>query len=232
ARPMPAPAPPRRHSPAARASRSQFAPPPAEVRREERCAFLLEARTIHGEGGRLSVAGSRVMPMRGSSAPPVKPLGGSNVSNAVRCSWCLGRWPRHEERAKRASPASAGVEGGSAGIGRASARCLALDGGRRSLPPVKTGGRAAPRESQPAAEPPGISTGHRTAAPLHPLADRPSNSPCPDPGVLSPAETSSAEWSDYGTPPRSRPPGPRCGCRRGRGGRGRARPSPRPPPPG
>src|SRR5580704_1648682 len=177
ARPMPAPAPPRRHSPAARASRSQFAPPPAEVRREERCAFLLENLTIRGEGGGLGAAGSRVMPMRGSIAPPVKPLGGSNVSNAVRCSWSLSRRPRHDERAKRASPASAGVEGGSAGIGRASARCLALNGGRRSLPPVKTGGRAAGREPQPAAELQGISTGTRTAANLNPAP--------PPPGLFS-----------------------------------------------
>src|ERR1700730_670718 len=51
ARPMPAPAPPRRHSPTVRASRSQFAPPLAEVRREERFAFLLENPTIRGDGG-------------------------------------------------------------------------------------------------------------------------------------------------------------------------------------
>jgi len=71
-------------------------------------------------------AGSGVMPMRGVKHPPVKPLGGSIVSNAVRCSWCLYRWPLHDKRAKRASAGSPAVEGGSAGIGRASARCLAL----------------------------------------------------------------------------------------------------------
>jgi hypothetical protein len=218
---MPAPAPPRRHSPAALASRSQFGAATRRGTTRATRALLLENPTIRGEGGRLGAAGSRVMPMRGSSAPPAKPLGGSIVSNAQRCSWCLGRWPLHDERAKRASPASAGVEGGSAGLGRASARCLALDGGRRSLPPVKTPwrncrdpqpaaerppanlnrrqncrasppggrperpppaadrpsiptrGRAARRESRPATEQPGISTGGRTAGASRPAAERP-----------------------------------------------------------
>ncbi|MDB5068692.1 MAG: hypothetical protein JWM18_5126, partial [Chloroflexi bacterium] len=76
--------------------------------------------------------------------------------------------------------------GAGAGIGRASARCLATERGGRSPPRVKTGGRAAPRESRPAAElprisirrqdcrasrpaaeQPGISTGGRTAGHLH-----------------------------------------------------------------
>jgi hypothetical protein len=91
--------------------------------------------------------------------------------------------------------------GAGAGIGRASARCLATERGGRSPPRVKTGGRSAehphrrqnsrasppaveqPRLSArwqigrappPAAEQPGISTGGRTAAPLRTLADRPS----------------------------------------------------------
>ncbi|MDB5063649.1 MAG: hypothetical protein JWM18_83, partial [Chloroflexi bacterium] len=160
--------------------------PPAEVRGEqrERCSWKTprSAETAAQRGA----AAKAVMPMRGSSAPPVKPLGGSNVSNAVRCSWSLGRWPRHDERAKRASPASAGVEGGSAGIGRASARCLALNGGRRSLPPVKTPWRNC-REPQPAAERPAANhnrwrnsrasqTGGRTAAPL-PTPTSPSGPP-------------------------------------------------------
>ncbi|MEA2614921.1 MAG: hypothetical protein QOE72_704 [Chloroflexota bacterium] len=76
--------------------------------------------------------------------------------------------------------------GAGAGIGRASARCLATERGGRSPPRVKTGGRAAPRESRPAAELPGISTGRRTAAPLHPVADRPSNSTRPQNARASP----------------------------------------------
>jgi hypothetical protein len=84
------------------------------------------------------------------------------VSNAQRCSWCLCLTTLHVERAKRASPASAGVEGGRAGIGRASARCLALNGGRRSLPPVKTPWRNC-REPQPVEKLPRTSTGGRAA---------------------------------------------------------------------
>ena len=100
-------------------------------------------------------------PMRGSSAHPGSRSGGGCEQ---RAALLVVPRPvdRHDKRAKRASPASAGVEGGAAGIERASTRCLAADGGRRSLPPVRTGGRTAAhlnpwrncRVPQPAAERP------------------------------------------------------------------------------
>ncbi|MEA2672236.1 MAG: hypothetical protein QOG45_2456, partial [Chloroflexota bacterium] len=59
-----------------------------------------------------------------------------------------------------------------------------MSGGRQSLPPVKTGadkgpwfrstgGRAAGREARPAAEQPGISTGHTIARASRPTAEQP-----------------------------------------------------------
>ncbi|HEV7466249.1 MAG TPA: hypothetical protein VGP96_08105, partial [Candidatus Dormibacteraeota bacterium] len=57
--------------------------------------------------------------------------------------------------------------GAGAGIGRASARCLATERGGRSPPRVKTGGRAGVRESRPAAELPRISTGGRSPSAFH-----------------------------------------------------------------
>ncbi|MEA2617987.1 MAG: hypothetical protein QOE72_3770, partial [Chloroflexota bacterium] len=166
ARPMPAPAPPRRHSPAALASRSLFGAATRRGTTRATPALLLENPTIRGEGGRLGAAGKAVMPMRGLKHPPVKPLGGSIVSNAQRCSWSLDPSTLHDKRAKRASPASAGVEGVCHGIGRASARCLWHERREAEPPPGKntvaercsTGARAARRQSRPAAELPRIST--------------------------------------------------------------------------
>src|SRR3984893_16783401 len=96
-------------------------------------ALLLETRTIRGDGGAAKRHREGRDAHAGFKRPTREAARGVGVSNVERSSWDLYRWPRHEKRAKRASPASAGVEGGSAGIGRASARCLALNGGRRSL---------------------------------------------------------------------------------------------------
>src|SRR6202023_2787932 len=95
----------------------------------------------------------------------------------------------HEERFAFLSGTSAGGEancerearaagecrrgGAGAGIGRASARCLATRRGGRSPPRGKTGGRAALRESRPAAELPRISTARQIGRASPPAADRP-----------------------------------------------------------
>ncbi|MDB5113429.1 MAG: hypothetical protein JWL78_499, partial [Chloroflexi bacterium] len=185
ARPMPAPAPPRRHSPAALASRSQFGAATRRGTTRATPALLLENPTIRGDGGRLGAAGKAVMPMRGLKHPPVKPLGGSIVSNAQRCSWSLGPSTLHVKRATRASPASAGVEGGMPRH-RARQRTMSCDrtGGTQS-PPSKNRRQ---NDSRPAAERPDANLNrrqNRRASP--PAAEPPRNStPAADQPRLAP----------------------------------------------
>jgi hypothetical protein len=150
--------PPRRHSPATRASRA--CRDGATGRGPRRNAKRSSYRTRR--------AASRVgclTPRMGITAFPVAP-------RWPPCPWILRFSKRNASRSsagtsaggcancdREASAAGECRRGGAgAGIGRASARCLATERGGRSPPRVKTGGRAGGRESRPAAELPGIST--------------------------------------------------------------------------
>jgi hypothetical protein len=105
--------------------------------------------------------------------------GGASLRRRLRGSWGFPggtlRVPHVVARpvaaqiasAKRSPPASAGEGGREPASGAPAHDVLRPNGGGRSPPRVKTGGRAGVRESQPAAELPGISTGGRTAAHLH-----------------------------------------------------------------
>jgi hypothetical protein len=155
--------PPRRHSPATRASRALREGSTGRGTTRNAYAFLIPDPPSGFTGGRLT-------PRMGITHDPVAPR--CTALSADRAGFHEQRWrcscgtsagggANSDREASAAGECRRG--GAGAGIGRASARCLATERGGRSPPRVKSGGRAAPRESQPAAELPGISTRGRAA---------------------------------------------------------------------
>ncbi|MDB5067856.1 MAG: hypothetical protein JWM18_4290 [Chloroflexi bacterium] len=157
--------PPRRHSPATRASRA--CRDGAAGRGPRRNAARSSYRTRRAASG--VGAGTPHGPHGLPGAPHCAALSADRAGfqeqrSRCSCGTSAGGEANCEREALAAGECRRG--GAGAGIGRASARCLATRRGGRSPPRVKTRGRAGVRESRPAAELPGISTRGRTAGHL------------------------------------------------------------------